>query len=107
VLVQAVFAGQFLSGSDNQVALHEEMGWIIFSISAVQVILAVAFLRSGIVSLWLMFGSVFLFLGEGLQLGTGYARFLGVHVPLGVMIFGLVSWQLLEVSLRPTAGKRE
>ena len=103
VLTQSVFAGQFLSGSDSQVKFHELTGWIILAISAIQILLAAALVRSGITSLWLVFGSMFLFLGEGLQIGTGYARFLNVHVPLGVILFAAVSWQAISVFLKQTS----
>jgi hypothetical protein len=36
-----------------------------------------------------------------LQIGTGYGRFLNVHVPLGVLIVAAVSWQTLSVFLKP------
>ena len=60
-------------------------------------------MRSGRTSLWLFFGSIFVFLGEGLQLGTGYARFLDVHIPLGVIVFGVVTAQAALVFLRPAS----
>jgi hypothetical protein len=100
---QSVFAGQFLSGSDSQVKFHELTGWIILAIAAIQILLAAVLVRSGITSLWLVFGSMFLFLGEGLQIGTGYARFLNVHVPLGVILFAAVSWQAISVFLKQTS----
>jgi len=98
---QAVFAGQFLSGSDSQVRFHEVTGWVIFVISVIQILVTAVLMRSGVSSLWLVFGSVFLFLGEGLQMGTGYGRFLNVHVPLGVIIAAVGSWQLISVFLKP------
>jgi hypothetical protein len=53
----------------------------------------------------LLFGSIFIFLGEGLQIGTGYGRFLNVHVPLGVIIFGGVSAQAVSVFLKSGSPK--
>jgi hypothetical protein len=100
VLTQSVFAGQFLAGADSSVRFHEINGWLILALSATQVGLAAFLLRSGAVSLWLMFGSVFIFLGEGLQIGTGYGRFLNVHIPLGVIVFGALSWQAVALFLR-------
>jgi hypothetical protein len=90
VLAQSVFAGQFLSGADGPVRFHELTGWIIVAIAAIQVLLAAVLMRPGGTSLWFLFGSIFLLLAEGLQAGTGYGRFLNVHVPLGVIIFGAV-----------------
>ena len=97
VLTQSVFAGEFLSGSDGPVKFHEFTGWLTLAICALQVVLAALLMRSGMVSLWLVFGSVFLLLAEALQIGTGYGRFLQVHIPLGVITFGVVTWQLIAV----------
>jgi hypothetical protein len=105
VLTQAVFAGQFLSGSDSQVKFHEITGWIVLAISLGQIAIIAALMRSGGVSLMLLFGSVLVFLGEGLQIGTGYGRFLNVHVPLGVIIFGSVAAQAVSVFLKPGPPK--
>jgi len=100
VLAQSVFAGQFLSGSDAHVRFHELTGWVVLGISATQILVGSLLMRSGIASLWLVFGSIFIFLGEGLQIGTGYGRFLNVHVPLGVILFGAISWQTISVFLK-------
>lgn len=93
-MAQAVFAGQFLSGIDSPVVFHEWTAWFILGVSAGQVLLAVIFTRLG-GPFWLVIASVFVFIAEGLQTGTGYGRFLGVHIPLGVLVFGAVTWQML------------
>jgi hypothetical protein len=41
--------------------------------------------------------SALIFLAEGLQIGTGYGRFLTVHVPLAVLIFGGLAAQTVWV----------
>ena len=102
VFALSVFAGQFLSGSDSSVRFHELTGWIVLLISALQILLAAVLMRSDVTSPGLVFGSIFLFLGEGLQIGTGYGRFLNVHVPLGVLIFAAVSCQTISSFLKPT-----
>ena len=104
-LAQSVFAGQFLSGSDSQVVFHEVTGWVLLVICAIQIVLAAVLMRSGMTSLSLVFSSVFVFLAEGLQVGTGYARFLNVHVPLGVVIVAVVIWQTIVVFLKKTPSK--
>lgn len=100
VLTQSVFAGQFLSGSDSPVKFHELTGWIVLAISFSQIVTAAWVMRSGAVSLMFLFGSIFVLLGEALQIGTGYGRFLNVHVPLGVIIFGAVAAQAVSVFLK-------
>lgn len=94
VLTQAVFAGQFLSGVDAQVVFHERLAWVIFALAIVQIGVSAALLRAG-APLWLLVASIFVLIAEGLQLGTGYGRFLGVHIPLGVFVFGLATWLML------------
>lgn len=89
VIVQATLAGQFLSGADAAVPLHEGMGWAVAVLGLVQI--GVAFAAR--VPLWFVVASAGAFLGELLQVGTGYGRFLAVHIPLSILIFGLVVWQ--------------
>ena len=106
LLAQSVFAGQFLSGSDSPVKFHEVTGWIVLGISAAQILTGSLLMKSRIASLWLVFGSIFVFLGEGLQIGSGYGRFLNVHVPLGVILFAAVTGQTISVFLkRAPSGK--
>lgn len=104
VLVQSVFAGQFLAGADRDVAFHERTAWVLLAICAVQIITAFLASRAGLATLWLVLGSVFVFLAEGLQMGTGYGRFLSVHIPLGVIVFGAVTWQAISVFRAPLAA---
>ena len=94
VLTQAIFAGQFLSGVDAQVVFHAWTAWFILALSVAQIVAALALLRVG-GPLWLVVASIFILIAEGLQIGTGYGRFLGVHVPLGVFVFGVVTWLML------------
>jgi hypothetical protein len=100
LLAESVFAGQFLSGSDSSVKFHEINGQAIGVICVLQIIAVAALMRSRTASLWLLLGSVFLLLGEGLQIGTGYGRFLNVHIPLGVILFAVVTWQAISVFLK-------
>ena len=90
VVVQSALAGQFLSGADSAVSIHEVTGWIVVAFGLVQILLAIV---SKSAPLWFVIASVGTFLGEALQVGTGYGRFLNVHIPLAVLIFGLIIWQ--------------
>jgi len=96
LFTQSALAGEFLSGTDGVVKFHEWTAWAIVGICAVQIAVAGLALRSGSASLWLLIGSVLVLLAEVLQTGTGYGRFLRVHLPLGVVLFGAVSWQLVS-----------
>jgi len=103
VLTQAALAGQFLSGGESPVLFHEWTAWFVLALSAVQIILALWFVRLG-GPLWLFVASVFILIAEALQVGTGYGRFLGVHIPLGVFVFGAVTWMMLWTFRKPAAG---
>ena len=101
ILIQAVFAGQFLSGADSSVTLHETTGWIIAAVCLVQIVLA-----DKNTPLWFVISSVLIFLGEALQVGTGYGRFLNVHIPLSILITcGVVAQAAWAFRKRPLESK--
>lgn len=97
LLTQAGLAGEFLSGTDEIVKFHEWTAWSILGICVVQIVLAGFAARSW----WLLIGSVFVLLAEALQTGTGYGRFMNVHIPLGVIAFGIVLLQTISQFTRP------
>jgi hypothetical protein len=90
--MQATLAGRFLSGEDSSVKIHEVTGWVIAAICLIQIVLAVVVKE---IPLWFVIASIAIFLGEGLQVGTGYGRFLNVHIPLSILITAVVIWQIL------------
>ncbi len=98
LVAQAVLAGQFLAGQDALVAVHEWMAWAIVGLSVAQTALSGLWIvRAGAAALPFAVLSFTVLLGEGLQLGTGYGRFPGVHVPLAFLIFGCTVWQSMVV----------
>jgi hypothetical protein len=97
VAAQAVFAGQFLSGGESPVRFHELTGFAVVALGAMQILTALLFKSPrGAVAAFVM-ASALVFLAEGLQIGTGYGRFLLVHVPLAVLIFGGLTAQTVWV----------
>jgi len=90
ICAQATLAGQFLSGEDSAVAVHEITGLIIPVICLLQIVLAFR-----VAPLSFSIATVAVFLCEGLQIGTGYGRFLSVHIPLSVVIAGVVVGQIV------------
>jgi len=104
VMTQAVFAGQFLSGLDGPVVFHAWTGWFVLALSLIQIAAVIAFVQVG-GPLWLVIASIFVCIAEALQVGTGYGRFLAVHIPLGVFVFGTLIWQALWVFRKPAAGE--
>jgi hypothetical protein len=97
LLLQPALAGEFLSGTDEIVKFHEWTGWVVLALCVLQIGLTVLTMRSGEASWWLLLGGVFVMLAEVLQIGTGYGRFLRVHIPLGVIAFGGVLLQTIAV----------
>jgi hypothetical protein len=106
LFAQSALAGEFLSGTDSVVKFHEWTAWIVLAVCAAQLVIVAVGLRSGEASLWLLMGTVLIFLAEVLQTGTGYGRFLRVHLPLGVIVFAAVSWQLVS-HYRRLSGSRQ
>jgi hypothetical protein len=103
LFAQSALAGEFLSGTDGVVKFHEWTGWAILVLCVSQIALTTGAMRIGSVSLWLLMGSALVLLAEILQVGTGYGRFLRVHIPLGVIAFAAVLLQTISV-LRGSAG---
>lgn len=97
LLLQPALAGEFLSGTDGVVRMHELLGWAIFGLCSIQVVLAAIGMRVGAATYWLTLGSALVLLAEGLQIGVGYGRFLRVHVPLGAVEFAVVLLQTVSV----------
>ena len=93
VFFQAFLAGSFLSGTDQSVRIHEIGGWITFFVAVLQVIL-MALPAARQFGIWLLVSSVGITTAEILQLGTGYGRFMQVHIPLAVLIVGGLVWQV-------------
>ena len=97
IFSQAALAGEFLSGMEGPVRLHEVGGWVVVGFGALQLALSVWWTQiEG--PLWIPLSSAAILLGELLQIGTGYGRFPAVHVPLGVLLFGGVVCQAVWLS---------
>ena len=114
VLAQAVFAGRYLSGDAAGLRLHERNAELIVMLAFVQLVLAVLVWRPGRGPAWPALASLALWLAEVAQMSLGYGRVLGVHVPLGVAIFGLTvvlaigTWRLpMTGRERPVSGSPE
>jgi hypothetical protein len=114
VLAQAAFAGRYLSGDAAGLRLHERNAELIVTLALVQLILAVLVWRPGRGPAWPALASLALWLAEVAQMSLGYGRVLGVHVPLGVAIFGLTvalaigTWRLTGTGReRPVSGSPE
>lgn len=105
VLVQAVLAGQLLSGHAVALDLHEGNASVVATVALVQLVCAVLLWRPGRGPIWPIAAVAGLFGALTVQIGAGYAGQLGLHVPLGVVIFGLTVLLLVGPwRLRPEAA---
>jgi hypothetical protein len=101
---QAVSAGIFLSGRDAAVGFHGGIARFMMIISLLQVITAVFLWKPGGQPPRIALISGAIFLAEVVQIGTGFAHILSVHVPLAVgIILGLVRLSSTLRSARPVA----
>jgi hypothetical protein len=91
VLVQAGLAGGFISGDVSLLGLHTANGILLVPVSVLLLPAAFLLWRPGRGPFWpVVFGAVY-WLVIGAQVGFGFARKLGLHVPLGVAAFGLIA----------------
>lgn len=91
VLVQAGLAGGFVTGDVGLLGLHSANGILLVLTTAALLPAAVLLLRPGRGPWWPIVFSVVLWWLVAVQVGFGFARQVGLHIPLGVAVMGLVS----------------
>jgi hypothetical protein len=105
-LSQAFSIGRYLDGSYPMVRVHGIAAGIVILTGAVLGLVAVLYAVAG-GRAWIAVVCVLFFFAEGFQTGQGYARALGIHVPLGVVIVALalliavLSWSRAAARRRP------
>jgi hypothetical protein len=106
VLIQAAFAGRFLAGDAAGLRLHERNAELILVVALVQLVVALLAWRPGRGPGWPAGASLALLVAEVTQMGFGYEGRLAVHVPLGVVIFGLAVTLALASWRRPRSASQ-
>jgi len=86
VLAQPILAGRYLTGDVDAITAHGAVGTALAALDLLVIAAAAVYVVGGHGALWVLPAAVLLFLAVGLQIGMGFARQLGVHVPLGVGI---------------------
>jgi len=86
VLAQPILAGRYLTGDVDAITAHGAVGTALAALDLLVIAAAAVYMVGGRGTLWVLPAAVLLFLAVGLQIGMGFARQLGVHVPLGVGI---------------------
>jgi hypothetical protein len=99
VLIQAALAGGFITGRVSLLGLHSANGILLVLTSTALPVLALLLLRPGRGPWWPIAFSVALWFLIAVQVGFGFARLIGLHIPIGVTIMGLISgftwWSML------------
>jgi len=102
VLMQAVAAGRILAGDDTAVAVHVVGAVAVALISLVLVVLAVVAWRRRAATARTAGAAALILLAVLGQAAAGDAGQLGMHLPLGLLIFGGLLWAgLIPPMVRP------
>jgi hypothetical protein len=88
---QAVFAGQFLGGSYDSLHLHRENATYAGITVLVSLVAAVLLRWPGRGPWWPIAASLGIFGLVAVQIAFGFARVIGLHVPLGVAVILLAT----------------
>lgn len=90
VFAQAVLAGQFLGGNATALTAHEINGTgIITLVSLILILDSILLWRPGRGPAWPIWASLLVFAAEIAQIVFGFEGRLAIHIPLGVVLFGL------------------
>jgi hypothetical protein len=85
-LGQPVFAGGYLMGDVDALALHDANAFIVTGLDVIQLVCAIVFFWRGRGRAWPIWASLAIALAVEVQVGMGYERLLLVHLPLGVSL---------------------
>jgi hypothetical protein len=85
-LGQPVFAGGYLMGDVDALALHDANAFVVAAFDVIQLGCAVAYFWKGRGRGWPIWASLAIALFVEVQVGMGYERLLVVHLPLGVSL---------------------
>jgi len=103
IFAQPVFAGRYLIGDYDMLALHALGADLVTFLGVAQTVLsALLWWRGG--TRWPFWASLLLFLGESGQYFAGVSGALDLHVPLGVALAMLAS--IMLVAIWRTAGEQ-
>lgn len=86
VLAQPVLAGAYLAGDVDSIAVHGLVGSLLAVVGMATIAATLLYVLGGRGRLWVAPVGVGLFLADGIQIGAGFRRDLGLHIPLGVAI---------------------
>jgi hypothetical protein len=109
-LGQPVFAGGYLMGDVDSLALHDINAFVIAGLDVAQLICAVVYFWGGRGRAWPIWASLAVAVAVEVQVGLGYERLLVVHLPLGVALtvsqILITVWLFGAASARPRRPRR-
>jgi len=91
VMTQAALAGGFVTGNVNLLGLHSANGITLALTASALLPAAILLVRPGRGPWWPIVFSVAFWWLVTIQIGFGFARLVGLHIPIGVAIMGLIS----------------
>lgn len=91
VFLQPVFAGLFVTGDVGMLRMHSTMAGFINLLVFFQFIAAILLWRPGWGPSWPIWASLAFFLAAEAQSALGYARTVSLHIPAGVLLFGIAT----------------
>jgi hypothetical protein len=106
VFVQFTLAGLMLGGTDLARKMHGITGLLLIVLAVIQTALVIVMRRDGVAPRWLVGANVGILAAEMIEAICGHYHVLGLHVPLGVAIFGGVLRQLFwAMAIRPQEAR--
>ncbi|WP_283135099.1 hypothetical protein [Rhizohabitans arisaemae] len=96
-LVQPVLAGLFVTGDVGMLDLHGMIASFLVVLAFLQIIASILAWRPGRGPAWPVSVSIGIFVVIELQAALGYARAIALHIPVGVLLFGLLVALLIAV----------
>lgn len=113
VLAQPVLAGLYLSGEWDALGVHSGNAVLVEALSFFLLLTALAYWLAGRGRARVALAAVVLWFVTAMQAGFGYARLLGLHIPLGValvtasVLFAIWVWRRgARTPRRPWWGTR-
>lgn len=101
VLIQPVLAGLFVTGEVGLLTMHAANASLIALLVLVQLVAAIL-VRTGGGPGWPIWATVAFFVLVLAQTAIGYARVVALHIPVGVLMFGVIVGLLIATwSPRP------
>lgn len=91
VLIQAALAGGFVTGHVSLLGLHSANAILLVLTSAALLPATILLVGSGRGPSWPIAFSALLWVAILLQAGLGFARLVGLHIPLGMAVMGLTA----------------